>query len=766
MKKHPLDKHLPFLLAALLAGAAAWYYDAFVNWNPTAFPIALAALVLAFLALATSAVWPRPAKTGKKVLMLLGWFIMFATVALGVLFYINNVVYNANRGAKPAMQVTLPLLAVVVILLLERPFLALSRRGKLTLGIPIAALAVFLGYYFMPNFGGHKKADAMEYAFSRSELAIAYDPESMSLRVDHQGTSWDWLPGACFVELPGGKKLSFARAQCDSELVEMDERLGVRSRYYSFVDKFCRKYPFELTTFVGIDVDGTLRFEIEGEGDQPGDIAEIRWPAAFNYHEEAGGTVLPIQQGVFIPAKWEKRVGTGNNGMIYSPDGYLPLFGQYGARDGYCAIFDTPYDARYNLEHKPGGTTRVQPVWRASLGQVGYKRALLYAFQNDCDYNAMASHYRGYLEERGKLVTLQDKIERNPAVARLLGAPHVGLGIATHISPDSDFYNQGEPEKNDSYTTFAACAEQTAALRARGVEGAHIRIVGWGKQGYDNLHPSPLPPHKLAGGAAGMAALSRTCRDMGYIFGVWDQYRDYYYDAPGFTLDNAVQNLDGSHYYDSHWHGGKQTALCALLAPSYVKRNYNEFERLGIVIEASFLDVFSSFPLDECFNPEHRMTREQCAQARLACFEELNARSIITSSEEATDSMLPALPLCDRTPIATQDGQAKGVPIPLLSLVYHDCVVVPWSLGSSNVPQGDSGFLYALLTAGAVYYGPEETDENLALGKIALELQEKLAFTEMLSYEFLDDTYRRARSTFADGTTVTVDFDADTWEIS
>ena len=763
MKKHSFLKLLPFLLVALTACAAAWYYDAFVNWNPATFPFALAALVLAFLALAASAVWPGPAKTGRKLLMLSGWLAAFLAVGVGVLFVINNGVYDGDGGAKPAMQAALPLLAVLTFLLLVRPFMALSRRGKLALGIPALALTVLLGYYFMPNFGGHKKAGAMEYTFSRGELSVAYDPESVSLRAEHDGTPWDWLPGACFVELANGRKLSFARAKCDSELVETDEQVGVCSRYHDFTGKFGKKYPFELTTFVAIDGDGTMHYEIEGEGDAPGDIAEIRWPAAFDYRADAGGTVLPVQQGVLIPAKWDKNVHVGD-GRIFSPEAYLPIFGQYGAGDGYCAVFDTPYDARYDLRHKPGSATRVQPVWRASLGQMGYKRVLLYTFQSDCDYNAMARHYRDYLEQRGKLVTLQEKIERNPAVARLLGAPLVEYGIATHISPESDFYSPGEPEKNDSYTSFAACAERLREIRASGVEGAYVRVVGWGKHGYDNLHPSPFPPHEAAGGAAGMAELSRVCRELGYIFGVWDNYRDYYYDAPGFTLDNAVQNADGSHYFDSHWHGGRQTALCATFAPEYVRRNYDEFERLGIIVQASFIDVFSSFPLDECFNPAHLMTREQCAKARLACFTELNARGIITSSEEATGSMLTELAMADRTPFAVRDGAAKGVPIPLASLVYHDCVVIPWHLDArerGQIPDSTTGFLYALLTAGSVYM-----DGDPEQSRAALELQSRLAFTAMLRYEFLDGTYKRVRSTFADGTTVTVNFDAGTWEIS
>ena len=617
----------------------------------------------------------------------------------------------------------------------------------------------------------------MQYTISQGELLLVYDPYAMTLSVEHNGAQWDWLPRACYVEIAGGKRLSFERALCESERIDTDGVQGVRSRYSAFVSSLGRKYPFEITTFVGIAADGTLRFEIEGEGDKPGDIRELAWPAAFQYDEDTGGTVLPMMQGVLIPARWDKRADTRyNNGKIYDRDGYLPIFGQYGARSGYCAVFDTPWDARYTYEHTPGGSTRVQPIWRASLGQVGYKRTLLYSFQENCDYNTMARHYRNYLEKRGNFVTLEEKIRRNPTIERLIGAPVVHSSIAVHIHPESDYYTPGEPEKNDYYASFESRARQLETLRESGWENIYLHLDGWGKHGYDNLHPDPFPPHEAAGGAEGMAELSRVCRSLGYTFGIHDQYRDYYYDAPGYSADKAVQNLDGSNPFCSIWYGGPHSYLCAQLAPEEVRRNCDTFEQLGIVIEGSYLDVFSVVELDECFNPAHPMTREQCAQARRACFEELSARGVIPSSEEATDAMLPSIALVHHAPFATrnlgdyENGEAVGVPIPLASLVYHDSFVVPWSIGLPTgggwgIPGGDWNYLYALLTAGTVYCAIEGPGESMDLIREALALQERLAFTEMARHEFLDETYRRQRSTFADGTTVTVDFDANRWEI-
>ena len=44
-------------------------------------------------------------------------------------------------------------------------------------------------------------------------------------------------------------------------------------------------------------------------------------------------------------------------------------------------------------------------------------------------------------------------------------------------------------------------------------------------------------------------------------------------------------------------------------------------------------------------------------------------------------------------------------------------------------------------------------------------LHKRLALTEMTKHEFLDDKFRKERTTFSDGTTVTVDWDANRCEI-
>jgi hypothetical protein len=45
-------------------------------------------------------------------------------------------------------------------------------------------------------------------------------------------------------------------------------------------------------------------------------------------------------------------------------------------------------------------------------------------------------------------------------------------------------------------------------------------------------------------------------------------------------------------------------------------------------------------------------------------------------------------------------------------------------------------------------------------------LHERVGLSEMTNHEFLDESYRKQRTTFADGTQVTIDLDSDTFEIT
>lgn len=607
------------------------------------------------------------------------------------------------------------------------------------------------------------------YNISCGKFMIDFSPENLSFAVKLTDSIWCWKAKPR-IKLNNGKVLFFSDAKCFSEPLRTGVAYGVIAEYSEFTDSDGACYPITVNTYTWVNTSTfDVNFEVRIDGDLPGMIESVSWPAGMEGGTEADSyTVLPRMQGTLIPAGTDIRV---SDGRIQERDGYMSFFGQVRDASGYIAVYDTPYDALYTFDDDV-----VTPRFIPSLGTMRYKRRMVYTFFDQCDYNTFAKKYRSYIKYKGQLISLDQKIAGNPAIARLIGTPIIHEGIAVHINKESHYYHPEQPEQNDYYTSFDTRESQLRELAKRGVEKAYLHLDGWGRQGYDNMHPDVLPPHAVAGGAEGMKRLSDTCCELGYIFGIHDQYRDYYYDCESFDINNAVENLDGSHPYCSVWYGGPHSFLCATLAPYYVRRNYDEFERLGIKIEGSYLDVFSVVGHDECHSAEHPMTREQCAAARRECLDILTAKGIIPSSEETIDSVLPSLALCHHSPyftssLGSSDSEPVGIPIPLFNLVYHDCVVIPWfgaksQKGGWGIPGCDSAYLHALLNGGTIYYSINASEEDVNFGRTALDLHRRVATQELISHEFVGEGYRRQKSVFADGTSVYVDFDSGEFDIT
>ncbi len=593
------------------------------------------------------------------------------------------------------------------------------------------------------------------------KITVTADPDKATFVVSlANGDTWT-LSGRPYVSLTDGATLYLD--ECPATVT--DRKTGT---WHGFGADYKLSDQLTLHTLVYIEeTRDDLYFVSRLEGDTRGQVQLVSFPAAVDFDAEPGHgyTILPRMQGTLVPAGSPIQVW---DGTVFERDAYMPMYGQVREGSGYLAIFDTPYDAKYTLRGE-----KVEPQFRTSLGYMAYPRRMLYRFMENCDYNDFAHSYRAYLAERGEVYTLAQKAALNPAVDRLLGAPIIHEGIAVHISPESQYYHKDDPSQNDYHTTFDTRSEQLRTLRQRGMDKGYIHLDGWGNHGYDNLHPDPFPPHEGAGGAAGMKRLADTARELGYIFGIHDQYRDYYYDAPSFDMNNACENIDGSHPFCSVWYGGPHSWLCATLAPEYVRRNYDEFERLGITIEGSYLDVFSVVFLDECFNPEHPMTRKQCADARNQCLDILTSRGIIPSSEETLGCMMKSQVLCHHAPyftsnLGSSEAVAVGVPIPLYNLVYHDCVVIPWiggkeTRGGWGIPGNDCPWIHAILNGNPVYCPITATEAQIADIQEACGLAGKLAKERMVKHEFLDETMRKQRTTWSDGTVVEVDFDANTY---
>lgn len=520
---------------------------------------------------------------------------------------------------------------------------------------------------------------------------------------------------------------------------------------------------------LGIHITGNeVRFSVTSPEDAM-DFETIQWPKAL-----IAGTapdelaVIPTMQGMLIPGGWnesiERRDQTNSRTL------YMPWWAQLQANRGVLTILESSDDGGVHYTHAPGEATRIRPLWYSSLRKMRYQRWVLYVFDDDATYVSFAKRFRRYVQETGRFVSLKEKCVRTPNLSKILGRPVVHVGALYHNVPQSHYYNKETLEANHALVPFDDLAAQLRGLKEKGIAEAYVHLDGWGFYGYDNGHPDVIPAGYEQGGWDGLRRFADTCDELGWIFAVHDQYRDYYLNAVSFDRKLALMRADGGFEEHSTWCGGPQTFLSAIHAPGYVRRNHDAFIEHGIKIRGAYLDVFSIVPLEESFQEANTMTRTQCAEYRKQCFDLLRSRGYVISSEEPVDRFTPDLDLVHHGPyFFFNEKGLTGIPAPLFELVYHDSILLPWSTddaGGWGIPPGDAGWLHCLLNAGMPYVSPSAEGESLERVQTATKLSQRCALSEMAGHEFLDETHRKQRSTFSDGTVVTVDFDAKTFSIT
>ena len=505
-------------------------------------------------------------------------------------------------------------------------------------------------------------------------------------------------------------------------------------------------------------------------------VRRLDWPTAL---DPAGvdHTVMSHYRGILLPRTWPSEFHPIRAGAAW-PDEQTEVqshvieswsMSWWGFQKGPSAmmvIVETPDDAAYQFRHPAGGPTVIGPRWRASLGRFRYPRTARMVFFATGSYVDMAKRYRRHAIDAGLFISLDQKIAQAPRVASLIGTPLTRFSILRNLHPDSARYDRNAPDKNYQLTTFDKAATRIRELKSQGFDRFHICLTGWPHLGYDRQHPDVLPPARDAGGWEGMKRLTDAVRRLGYVFTLHDQYRDYYTDAPSYDPQFAVHEEDekgppqafpGSRFgqwkegripFMRHWDGGKQTFLSPRFMLGHLRKNYELMFEHGITPDGSYLDVFGYVPPDEDFNPSHPATRSDSIRERAACYRWARHHLGIVGTEAAVDWTVPY------ADISSPLGKGRaGIAVPLFNLVYHDAIITTYAPND----------LYGFVNAGVPQFGLSvlsgaDAAKTLERIRLMARLHERVARLELTRHEFLDKDYKVERSTFADGTTVTVDW--------
>ena len=618
---------------------------------------------------------------------------------------------------------------------------------------------------------------------TNNKLSLNFDENTLSFNISANGTEWQTKTGfSPFIKI-ADKIIYFKEA---SVISHKEVITGVGKGILSRFEGYESGIVFE--TFVWIEnTTNDIYFEWIPIEEGSTNVDYIYWPGEFEFSKDRPDwyTLLPKQQGLLIPNNWKTEFKPdGFNGRFGTASAYLPFFSQIKDKKGYIAISLTPWNMGYYAIHpENGGYTSIGFRLENSLGKMDYRRIMRYSFLTSCDYNDICKLYRDFAIETGKLKTLEEKAVRTPSINNLIGCAFVHKGIKTCVQSDSDFFDAAAPDKNNHLTSFKKRAEEMRELKSLGVDKLYLHLDGWAEPGYDNNHPDYLPACAEAGGWEGMKELSDTMKELGFMFGIHDQYRDFYKKAKSYSDELACMSPDGSIYTHKRWAGGPQSYLCTTQAPYYLKRNFTEIAKHNIHLDCAYLDVFTCNEGDECANPHHRMTRCDSYRYRNKCFDYLLSKNILPSSEEVNDWAIKSLVFCHYAPydfmLEKPGSPKKGIPVPLFNLVYHDCVIEPWMM--DKVSESEDYMLYALINGGTPYLirdpaypgidGAFTVDNGLKLtddikrSKVVSDFHEKVAKAELVKHELLDEVGRKQASTFTNGYKVIVDFDTSSYEI-
>ncbi len=570
-------------------------------------------------------------------------------------------------------------------------------------------------------------------------------------------------------------------AQISSKIIDDALYLGISLTYSSFC--FDENLSFS-TSYLIEKTRGTFSFALSPMSEGDCHIDKIYWPVPFefNKNDTSWYSVLTLGQGSLVENGLEQEIIPSkrwelDSGYCFSRNSYMPWYGLVKGRHGLMAMFLNSFDCGLEYVHPTGGCTTIIPSFLSELGRIGYRREMRIQLFENCDYNHFCKTYRKHLEQNGELCLLKDKISRNPAVASLVGTALVHLDTLHNYSPDSFDWRHGNVQQEKFWTTFAKRSEEIETLHEMGLKSAYIHLDGWIRMGYDNQHPDTFPPNVEAGGLEGMKELIRKTHACGYTFGIHDQYRDYFLDAPSYIADMSIVSNQGKRPLCSLWEGGKQEFLCTRFSEEFVKRNFDLYESSGLDLDGAYLDVFSCVILDECYSKEHPMTRAQCKESRCRCFANVRARKLVVQSEEGVAWSIPHLDFVHHMPYMQElkpnedtwcgdpIGKTLGVPVPLSALVYHDSIVVPWTNEAKDCKGGTLAPLMAMIHGGIPYVYTDSDDEYIKLANIAMDLHKKVAFSEMVHHTYLDEERTIHQSVFANGVTVVVNTSSEQYSI-
>ena len=302
-------------------------------------------------------------------------------------------------------------------------------------------------------------------------------------------------------------------------------------------------------------------------------------------------------------------------------------------------------------------------------------------------YVEIARAYRPLAKAKGWLIPWSEKRKRFPTSDRIHGAANFKPFVLSRTMPSSRFNKDGKEHVHLGFTfdEIAQCAEHWR--KDLGIDRASVVLAGWINGGYDVRHPDVLPAAPECGGNAGLQAAAARIKACGYLFGLHDNYQDMYEDAASWGHEWLNKDARGKSKMGGNWAGGQAWQVCAIKQVELAARKETNLPKIAELFGPSifFIDTVFAWGLVTCEDPAHPMARADDLKWKSKLCLLAKQHMGLFGSEEGREWAVACADYLEGI-FGHQTDNAPGAVIPLLPLVYSDCVQIQTHQGNRIGP--------------------------------------------------------------------------------
>jgi hypothetical protein len=427
----------------------------------------------------------------------------------------------------------------------------------------------------------------------------------------------------------------------------------------------------------------TLEFSYAAADDLAVESVRLLDDALWTTDAEKGYVIVTPRMGLLIPADSGLKFTETYDTYAYEGS-HMEMAGVVKSGATALITWDDPYVAVEVKSEKPQAAwVRGKQVLSTSVVLRKSAQSVRIRFLGKGDYVTIAKAYRQIATARGLLVPWADKLKANPERQKLFGAINYKLWALL----DREMNEESTKEEVLKIVWTFDEAAQVAEHLKNDLKLDKVLFVmgGWIHRGYDNQHPDILPAAPECGGDEALARCARRVMDLGYLFCLHDNYQDIYRDSPSWDESLIMKLPDGSLAKGGRWWGGRAYLTCSQKALELAKRPQNlPAVKQLTAANSYFIDTTYAAGLQECFDPQHPLTRADDMRWKQALSDYARDLFGVFGSEDGREWAIPhsdffeGLTGVDGTYFHGLDKMKKvgGVSVPLFEIVYRDSIAL------------------------------------------------------------------------------------------